>query len=202
MKINKLLIFVLIVFLIATVIFVGCNKKSAQKTQEGTITPSGSIIYDNEIAEEKFLKERISDATAIYYKSSANGEFGDDRYLFEKTLLPSAYTELDYIQSTGSQSIDTGIKYSDTLTFDLKFSDYTNAANTGGIFGTEGWMFSLTRNQPTKLIWCTEQKKYFSYNSFSPYKTYTVQCGKEFMTINDTETIAVNSSGIFGTQNI
>ena len=202
MKINKLLIFVLIVFLIATVIFVGCNKKSAKKTQEETITPSGSIIYDNEIAEEKFLKERISDATAIYYKSSANGEFGDDRYLFEKTLLPSAYTELDYIQSTGSQCIDTGIKYSDTLTFDLKFSDYTNAANTGGIFGTEGWMFSLTRYQPTKLIWCTEQKKYFSYNSFSPYKAYTVQCGKEFMTINDTETISVNSSGIFGTQNI
>ena len=202
MKINKLLIFVLIVFLIATVIFVGCNKKSAKKTQEEAITPSGSIIYDNEIAEEKFLKERISDATAIYYKSSANGEFGDDRYLFEKTLLPSAYTELDYIQSTGSQCIDTGIKYSDTLTFDLKFSDYTNAANTGGIFGTEGWMFSLTRYQPTKLIWCTEQKKYFSYNSFSPYKAYTVQCGKEFMTINDTETISVNSSGIFGTQNI
>ena len=201
MKINKLLIFVLIVFLIATVC-VGCNNKSSEPEQQDVVEQTTNVVYDQEIAEDKYLKERISDATAIYYKSSLDGQYGDDRYLFEKTLLPKEYTELDYIQSTGSQSIDTGIKYADSLHFDLKFSDYTNAANTGGIFGTEGWMFSLSRYGATKLIWCTEQKKFYAYNSFSPYKTYTVQCGKEYMTINDIETIYQASSGIYGVQNI
>ena len=203
MKINKLLIFVLIVFLIATVC-VGCNNKSTEPEQQGgEVVPASSIVYDQEVAEDKYLKERISDATAIYYKSSLDGQYGDDRYLFERTLLPKEFTELDYIQSTGSQCIDTGIYYADELHFDLKFSDYTSGVSAGGIFGTEGWMFSLTRwGSPTKLIWCVEQKKFYSYNSFSPYKTYTVQCGKEFMTINGIETIYQASSGIYGTQNI
>ena len=203
MKINKLLIFVLIVFLIATVC-VGCNNKSSEPEQQGgEVVPASSIVYDQEVAEDKYLKERISDATAIYYKSSLDGQYGDDRYLFERTLLPKEFTELDYIQSTGSQCIDTGIYYADELHFDLKFSDYTSGVSAGGIFGTEGWMFSLTRwGSPTKLIWCVEQKKFYSYNSFSPYKTYTVQCGKEFMTINGIETIYQASSGIYGTQNI
>ena len=203
MKINKLLIFVLIVFLIATVC-VGCNNKSTEPEQQGSnVEPASSIVYDQEVAEDKYLKERISDATAIYYKSSLDGQYGDDRYLFERTLLPKEFTELDYIQSTGSQCIDTGIYYADKLHFDLKFSDYTSGVSAGGIFGTEGWMFSLTRwGSPTKLIWCVEQKKVYSYNSFSPYKTYTVQCGKEFMTINGIETIYQASSGIYGTQNI
>ena len=75
MKINKLLIFVLIVFLIATVC-VGCNNKSSEPEQQGgEVVPASSIVYDQEVAEDKYLKERISDATAIYYKSSLDGQY-------------------------------------------------------------------------------------------------------------------------------
>ena len=41
----------------------------------GTITQSA--LYTLEVAEEKYLFERISDATAIYYKSAEDGSFGD-----------------------------------------------------------------------------------------------------------------------------
>ena len=81
MKINKLLIIVLIVFLIA-IVCVGCNNKGSDNNQGESVSPAYGVVYDQEIAEEKFLKERISDATSIYYKSSVDGQFGDDRYLF------------------------------------------------------------------------------------------------------------------------
>ena len=201
MKNNRLILLVLIILIICT-ICVGCNNKNKNQNNDNAVIHNDSIVYDQSIAEEKYLKERISDATAIYYKSSVNGEFGDDRYLFEETILPKSYTELNYIQSTGSQYIDTGIQYADTLTFDLKFSDYINSPNTGGIFGTEGWMFSLSHYTNARLYWCADGKTSFSYNSFSPYKTYTVQCGKDFLTVNDINTISKSDTNIFGTKNI
>ncbi len=165
MKNNRLILLVLIILIICT-ICVGCNNKNKNQNNDNAVIHNDSIVYDQSIAEEKYLKERISDATAIYYKSSVNGEYGDDRYLFEETILPKAYTELDYIQSTGSQYIDTGIQYSDTLEFDLKFSDYINAVGTGGIFGTEGWLFSLScYKNASRLVWCTEEKKVYAYNT-------------------------------------
>ena len=103
--------------------------------------------------------------------------------------------ELDYIESTGKQRVDSGIPYSDTLTFEVKFSDYTSAANAGGVFGTSGDLFSLERTAATKLYWYGTEGKVFRYNAFSQFKTYTVKCGKNHMTVNDAETDSFENSG-------
>ena len=49
MKINKLLIFVLIVFLISTVVFVGCNKKTDKKAQEEIEDSKKKIEWGSQI---------------------------------------------------------------------------------------------------------------------------------------------------------
>lgn len=196
---KKVLLFVLLItFLLATVL-VACGERDVPQQEAEPSEPT--ILYDREVAEEKYLKERVSDATAIYYKSSESGAFGDDRYLFERTLLPKEYTELDHIRSTGAQCIDTGVAYSATLTFDLKFSDYGTSPNQGGVFGTNGWTFSLTRIAPARLAWRTKQSVFY-LNSFSPYKSYTVECGESFLKINGIETLSQNVDTSYGSQNV
>ena len=200
-KYGKLGLIFILLLVILCLTCVSCVKKDAPAEEEPQ--PETGVVYDLEIAEEKYLKEKISDATSIYYKSNADGEFGDENALFERTLLPDRYVEMEYIQSNGVQCIDTGIPATEDLRFDLKFSDYVTTANGGGIFGTEGWLYSLSRSAKTRLLWCGERGKSFSYNSFSPYKYYVVQCGKDYFTINDTKTLSKSESlEIKGTRNV
>ena len=47
------------------------------------------------------------------------------------SLLPSGYTELAYIQSSGTQYIDTGVKPDQTYTLKIKFQ--TTQTSSGGV---------------------------------------------------------------------
>lgn len=202
-KYGKFCLILILLLVVLCLACVSCVKKGEPSSESGEVTPQEAVTYDLEIAEEKYLKERISDATSIYYKSNADGEFGDENALFERTMLPDRYVELEYIQSNGRQSIDTGVPATADLRFDLKFSDYVTTANGGGIFGTDGLLYSLSRSASTRLFWCGEQGKSFSYNSFSPYKYYVVQCGKDYFTINDTKTLSKSESlEIKGSRNV
>ena len=88
------------------------------------INPDGIIgLYDKE--------------TAIFYQNSGSGIFLKGP---EIVTLPSGYKQLEYIQSTGTQRIDTGIKPDGNTraTVDTQISD----AQT-----TEGHLFSVTGNK-------------------------------------------------------
>lgn len=88
------------------------------------INPDGIIgLYDKE--------------TAIFYQNSGSGIFLKGP---EIVTLPSGYKQLEYIQSTGTQRIDTGIKPDGNtrVTVDIQISD----AQT-----TEGHLFSVTGNK-------------------------------------------------------
>ena len=196
---KKLLLSVLLFAFLLTAVLFACGKKEVPPESVEPTEPT--VVYDREVAEEKYLKEPVSDATAIYYKSTESGAFGNEHALFEVTLLPKEYTELDYICSTGAQCIDSGVAYSSALSFDLKFSDYGTSPNEGGIFGTNGWTFCLSRTAPSRLVWRTKYN-IFNFNSFSPYKSYTVQCGESFMRINGTETISQSGGTSYGSQNV
>jgi len=87
-----------IVILLMSLTLISCNDDKKQVNEE-VIIPT---IYTQEVVDEKYLFKKISDASAIYYKSSVDGEFGDENYLFETTILPSEYTEVEYIESTGN----------------------------------------------------------------------------------------------------
>ena len=57
--------------------------------------------------------------------------------------LPAGYTELEYIESTGTQWIDTGFVSSREAKFGIKFRD-TLFQTDKGFFGSSSWVNSLT----------------------------------------------------------
>ena len=115
--------------------FVACSKGETRKNRDKNST---TIIYNNEVEDAKYLKAKLSEATSIYYKSNDKGEFGDDKQVFMRSIMPSGYTELEYLESNGNQYIDTGVTYKETLSFEVTFQDYNNVAKSGGIFGFDG----------------------------------------------------------------
>ena len=52
--------------------------------------------------------------------------------------LPSGYTPIEYIQSTGAQYIKTGLKVSGSMTIDITYSHFQNV-NNGTIFSNGHW---------------------------------------------------------------
>lgn len=75
--------------------------------------PTESHVYDQEVAQDKYLYKKCSEYSSIYYKSSSDGSYGDPNYLFEKTFLPEGYSNIEYIQGNGTEFIDTGIEKTD-----------------------------------------------------------------------------------------
>lgn len=69
--------------------------------------------------------KQISRNGEIIWKSESGG-------------LPGAYQQVEYIESTGTQYIDTGVAGSNTLTFDIKFlsKNSFNVSSFGTIFGS------------------------------------------------------------------
>ncbi|MBP9999437.1 MAG: hypothetical protein KBT14_01935 [Proteobacteria bacterium] len=62
--------------------------------------------------------------------------------------LPAGYTELEYIESTGTQWIDTGFATSREAKFGIKFRDTLYQADKG-FFGSSSWNNSLAFYQTT-----------------------------------------------------
>lgn len=82
---------------------------------------------------------------------------------FVKTLenlffLPQGFTRVEYLESTGTQYIDTGFKVDDTCGYDIKWMALN--ANDRIIFGTKGagdsrWVLSGINNPNVNLSWNT-----------------------------------------------
>lgn len=90
--------------------------KDCGHEEEVRTNPTGQHVYDQEVIAEKYLAEKTSDYSAIYYKSSTDGAYGDDTKLFEKSLLPEGYSNIEYLQGSGTEFIDTGIERTENTT--------------------------------------------------------------------------------------
>ena len=73
------------------------------------VPPTGNYVFDQKVIDDKYLFEKYSNHSAAYYMSSVEGAFGDPRYVFEVSDIPSGYTEVDYVESDGRQWVDTGV---------------------------------------------------------------------------------------------
>lgn len=140
--------------------------------EEVRVNPTGQHIYDQEVVSEKYLAEKTSDYSSIYYKSSTDGAYGDDSKLFEKTLLPEGYSNIEYLQGSGTEFIDTGIERTENTTvsynnckrgngrlpYDYQEVEYIEFTGTQwidtGINGDATWDFSLqwTQTQERQLM--------------------------------------------------
>ena len=78
-------------------------------TDVRVIPPTGNYVFDRKVVDSKYLYERCSEHSAIYYMSSKEGAYGNPDYLFEDSEIGDDYTEVESIKSDGTQYIDTGI---------------------------------------------------------------------------------------------
>lgn len=75
--------------------------------------------------------------------------------------LPSGYTKLEYIESTGTQYVDTGVKMTNRSTVDLKLM-LTSASYTGLVFG------SRTSATAKNFVWAqVDTKLQVDYRNYS-----------------------------------
>lgn len=146
--------------------------KDCGHEEEVRVNPTGQHIYDQEVVSEKYLAEKTSDYSSIYYKSSTDGAYGDDSKLFEKTLLPEGYSNIEYLQGSRTEFIDTGIERTENTTvsyndckrgngrlpYDYQEVEYIEFTGTQwidtGINGDATWDFSLqwTQTQERQLM--------------------------------------------------
>lgn len=92
------------------------------------------------------------------------------------------YIKLEYIESSGTQFIDTGITYSSDLQFEIDFSDYTTPS--GSLFSTDKPLFALVRRQSNQLAWYSKSDVMHTYNSFSTSARYHVTCNLNLFVVN------------------
>ena len=78
-------------------------------TENRDVAPTGHYVFNQEVVDDKYLYERCSEHSAIYYKSSIEGAYGNPDYLFEHSDIDEDYTEVEYIESDGTQYVDTGV---------------------------------------------------------------------------------------------
>lgn len=82
--------------------------------------------------------------------------------LWKKGLLPSGYTQLEYIESTGTQWIDTGVYGTDKTSVHIKYiATKTSSQNGFGIIGYQsGFKLSPTFQ---RVIWTNQGDNQFRY---------------------------------------
>ena len=104
------------------------NNKTIEKIEDTL----GNIIYE---AWKKLIKQGIPPLTLTNCKENKllNYQiYGNSK----QGRLPDGYTELEYIQSTGTQYIDTGVKVStnNRVELDLQFTDISTGQINGGYY--------------------------------------------------------------------
>ena len=92
------------------------------------------------------------------------------------TELPNGYTELEYVESTGTQWIDTRVAVNNANSFDIKTLP----------LGTEGYLISQGNNSlriSTNRATCYSVDFHFSY-TLTTSEFIHVQCGLNYMRVN------------------
>ena len=135
--------------------------------------------------------------TNTFYTNSGSGSFVAGPEV-ETSLLPSGYTKLSYLRSTGTQYIDTGIKPAADLELDLTASFEGNYTSTwdcllhAGPGDMDTGTFGLrlfNGNSQLQVVYNTYSST--SYNptvSITPGQVYSIQTGNNYLTLDGVTT--------------
>ncbi len=171
--------------------------------EEKVVPPTGNYVFNQKVVDDKYLLERYSEHSACYYMSSVEGAFGDPRYVFEVSDVPSGYTEVDYVESDGRQWIDTGVKNNGVnkvsanngsrLGIDYIELEYIESTGTQyiktGVYGCAKWTITIefthfgTRqlmgyNGNGANYWGVAEKNEGRNTEEGDYETYTCWSGR------------------------
>ena len=94
--------------------------------------------------------------------------------------LPIGYKLLEYIESTGTQYIATGLNSTTRYDHEITFSDYTYAVKAG-ILGSSNYYYSYTGYNNT-LRWCMSDRCYDTPGSLTSKRT--VKLGYNYLTVD------------------
>lgn len=126
------------------------------------------------------------------------------KFLYGRTNIPNEYKEVKYIESTGTQYINTGINVNTTTSrYETKINP-SSVSGASGIFGTRNnnsvpdssSMNVFLVNGAFRLDWLTGAN--YTVNNISPNTEYSISITRGFATINNVDytseqTTSVNS---------
>lgn len=86
-------------------------------------------------------------------------------------VVPAGYTQLEYIESTGTQYINTGIKATSSIGVEIDYSDYVVNGNENVLFGASNgsWAAQLGMNNSKT------QGQTLAYYNYDGYTGYAIQ---------------------------
>ena len=100
--------------------------------------------------------------------------------------LPNEYIELEYIQSSGTQIIDSGITNSINISFDITFEFPSIPSSTFGICGSNSWGGFFGRSYTDVwLDYNINDKKYYTTTQLSANTKYTAIANRNGIQVND-----------------
>lgn len=101
--------------------------------------------------------------TETFYANQGTGTFG-----VGAQIPNEAHFEIEYLKSTGTQYIDTGIIASNSMTYELKF---THTSHGGAVFGA--WNDSTDRTLFLSIHAVSNYYDYYAYNTnYNSYANY------------------------------
>ena len=87
--------------------------------------------------------------------------------------LYSKYTQLEYIESTGTQYIDSGVKFSPTLKIETKY-ELTKTTDT------RNYVFGLVEKNNSRVQWSHSPESFAGFNTTYEKFAMTCETGKEY----------------------
>lgn len=109
-------------------------------------------------------------------------------------MLPSGYREVEYIESTGTQWILTGLSPSTSYDHTIAFSDAVYDSR-GGLFGSSNYLFSYVFYSG-HLRWCTSNSAFDTSGNLSDY--HVSEMGDDYLIVDgvsETRIADTNNSG-------
>ena len=176
----------------------------------------GSKIYDDNVLVRDYIPVRDENnvgylfdlVSNTLYSNLGTGNFGVGGDVFDKKLrlikekntrLPSGFKEVEYLESTGTQYIDTGYKASSSIKVDLLYEPVSNINTNSHIFGarvesTAGNGFG---------IGIVSSKFVFDYMGRVTASDVSIDASTKYRIVKDgaSNNIYVNGTSVFSTAN-
>ena len=115
--------------------FIPCYRNSDNVV--GMYDVVNNVFYTNQ-GTGAFTYGSVVDIPNPDYPQNINVVTGEQKITIRKSSLPIEYTQVDYIESSGTQYIDTGILPNSNIGFEIDFIPHNNFATSGArtIFGS------------------------------------------------------------------
>lgn len=140
-----------------TLCIMAVNQASGVDERFGAIKLYSCQIYDNDIIIRCYIPCTNSAGIVGMYDTVSGAFFGDANSSgVEPVDLPDGYTQVEYIQSNGTQYIDTGVRPSHNSTIAIDAEVLASSQDYWGMFGARNgssmqfWVFY----DRTKSSWC------------------------------------------------